>query len=89
MITTDWKQLKLITPAPFAIYEQGRHTSANLYLPALCLGTISLMASATSASDLPENMADSFLTDTGDDLFLPMEYSGSQFNKKHFDMKNR
>ena len=44
-------------------------------LPALCLGANSRMASATSASDLPENMADSFLTETGEDFFLTMEYS--------------
>ena len=34
------------------------------------------MTSAASSSDLPENMADSFRTDTGDDdLFLVIEYS--------------
>ena len=33
------------------------------------------MTSAASSSDLPENMADNFRTDTGDDFFLVIEYS--------------
>ena len=45
-------------------------------LPALCLGAISRMTSAASSSDLPENMAESFRTDTGDDdFFLVIENS--------------
>ena len=36
---------------------------------------MSRRTSAASSSDLPENMADNFRTDTGDDFFLVIEYS--------------
>ena len=43
------------------------------FSPLVFLGAISLI---TSASDSLENIADSFLTDTGDDFFLAEYYAG-------------